>query len=145
MKPNLTSVSCACKPPALCVKSAKPFGFADKIEMTPDGNTYVASGSWDLLGGGSGAVSMVPGDGIGPNVYPFDSVDWPGPLEFMAEAAISVALGRQSAIAEVHGLYRMIQPESSVEELRELIAVPPPHIERVLRQLLLTSLPHSSL
>ena len=32
-----------------------------KIEMTPDGKTYVASGSWDLLGGESGAVSMVPG------------------------------------------------------------------------------------
>ena len=32
-----------------------------KIEMTPDGKTYVASGTWDLLGGGSGAVSMVPG------------------------------------------------------------------------------------
>jgi len=31
-----------------------------KIEMTPDGKSYVASGSWDLLGGGSGAVSMVP-------------------------------------------------------------------------------------
>lgn len=73
------------------------------------------------------------GGGIGPNVYPFDSLDWPRPLEFMAEAAISVAVGRQSAIAEAHGLYRMIQPESSVEELRELIAVSPPHIERVLR------------
>ena len=47
-----------------------------KIEMTPDGKTYVASGSWDLLGGGSGAVSMVPGDGIGPNVCPFDLVGW---------------------------------------------------------------------
>jgi hypothetical protein len=44
----------------------------------------------------------------------------------------SFALGRQSALAEAHALYRMIQPECSVEELRELIAVPP-HIERVLR------------
>jgi len=50
----------------------------------------------------------------------------------MGEAPISFALGRQSALAEAHGLYRMIQPECSVEELRELIAVPP-HIERVLR------------
>jgi hypothetical protein len=50
----------------------------------------------------------------------------------MAEAPNSFAFGRQSAIAEAHGLYRMIQPECSVEELRELIAVPL-HIERVLR------------
>jgi site-specific DNA recombinase len=32
-----------------------------KITMTPDGRTYIASGSWDLLGAGAGAVSMVPG------------------------------------------------------------------------------------
>jgi hypothetical protein len=50
----------------------------------------------------------------------------------MAEAPVSFALGRQSALAEAHGLYRMIHAECSVEELRELIAVPP-HIERVLR------------
>src|SRR5437899_6234250 len=50
----------------------------------------------------------------------------------MAEAPGSFALGRQSALAEAHGLYRMIQPECSVDELRELIAIPP-HIERVLR------------
>jgi hypothetical protein len=31
-----------------------------------------------------------------------------------------------------HGLYRMIQPECNIEELRELIAVPP-RIERVSR------------
>jgi hypothetical protein len=43
----------------------------------------------------------------------------------------SFALGRQSALAEAHGLYRMIQAECSVEQLRELIAVPP-RIERVL-------------
>jgi hypothetical protein len=49
----------------------------------------------------------------------------------MAEAATSFALGRQSALAEAYGLYRMIQPECGVEELRELIAVPP-RIERVL-------------
>ena len=36
----------------------------------------------------------------------------------MAEAPISFAIGRQSALAEAHGLYRMIQPECSVEELR---------------------------
>jgi hypothetical protein len=35
---------------------------------------------------------MVPGDGIGPNVCPFDSVGWPRRLEFMAEAPISVTL-----------------------------------------------------
>ena len=50
----------------------------------------------------------------------------------MAKAPNSFALGRQSALAEAHGLYPMIQPECSVEELRELIAVPP-RIERVLR------------
>ena len=50
----------------------------------------------------------------------------------MAEVANSFALGRQSALAEAHGLYRMIQPECSVEELRELITLPP-HIERDLR------------
>ena len=50
----------------------------------------------------------------------------------MAEAATSFALGRQSALAKAHGLYRMIQPECSVEELRELIAVPT-HTARVLR------------
>ncbi len=50
----------------------------------------------------------------------------------MAEAPISFAIGRQSALAEAYGLYRMIQPECSVGELRELIAVPP-RIERVLR------------
>jgi hypothetical protein len=47
----------------------------------------------------------------------------------MAEAATSFVLGRQSALAEAHGLYRMIQPECIVEELREL----PPNTERVLR------------
>ena len=41
-----------------------------KIEMTPDGKTYVASGSWDLLGGGSGAVSMVPGARLACNSHP---------------------------------------------------------------------------
>jgi hypothetical protein len=49
----------------------------------------------------------------------------------MAEPTTSFALGRQSALAEAHGLYRMIQAECSVEQLRELIAVPP-RIERVL-------------
>jgi hypothetical protein len=49
----------------------------------------------------------------------------------MANAPNSFALGRQSPLAEAYGLYRMIQPECSVEELRELIAVPP-RIERVL-------------
>jgi hypothetical protein len=51
----------------------------------------------------------------------------------MAEVATSFALGRQSALAEAHGLYRMIQPECGVEELRELIAVPPPHRAGVAR------------
>src|SRR5437667_12496527 len=50
----------------------------------------------------------------------------------MAEAPTSFALGRQCALAEAHGLYRMIHAECSVAELRELIAVPP-RIERVLR------------
>jgi site-specific DNA recombinase len=32
-----------------------------KITLTPEGRTYIASGSWDLLGAGAVAVSMVPG------------------------------------------------------------------------------------
>jgi hypothetical protein len=32
-----------------------------KITMTPEGRTYIASGSWDSLGLGAVAVSMVPG------------------------------------------------------------------------------------
>jgi hypothetical protein len=43
----------------------------------------------------------------------------------MAEAQVSFALGKQSALAEAHGIYRMIQPECGIEELRELIAAPP--------------------
>jgi hypothetical protein len=50
----------------------------------------------------------------------------------LAKAPNSLAFGRQSALAEAYGLYRMIQPECSVEEHRELIAAPP-NIERVLR------------
>jgi hypothetical protein len=42
-------------------------------------------------------------------------------------------LGRQSAIAEAHALYRMLGHDgNTVEELRELTAVSP-HIERALR------------
>jgi hypothetical protein len=41
-------------------------------------------------------------------------------------------LGRQSPIAEAHVLYRMIGDENTVEELRELIAVPS-RIEHALR------------
>lgn len=41
-------------------------------------------------------------------------------------------LGRQSAIAEPRVLYRMIGADSRIEELRELIAVPP-KIERALQ------------
>jgi hypothetical protein len=41
--------------------------------------------------------------------------------------------GRQSAIAEAHAIYRMLGHDvNTVEELRELIAVPP-KIERALR------------
>jgi hypothetical protein len=32
-----------------------------KITLTPEGRTYIAAGSWDLLGAGAVAVSMVPG------------------------------------------------------------------------------------
>jgi hypothetical protein len=32
-----------------------------KITLTPEGRTYIACGSWDLLGAGAVAVSMVPG------------------------------------------------------------------------------------
>jgi hypothetical protein len=42
------------------------------------------------------------------------------------------SLGRQSARHEAHGLYRMLAAGNTVEELLELIAVPP-NIERVLR------------
>ena len=42
----------------------------EKITLTPEGRTYVASGTWDLAG--SVAVRMVPGDRIAPRVrYPF--------------------------------------------------------------------------
>jgi hypothetical protein len=41
-------------------------------------------------------------------------------------------LGRQPAIAEAHALYPMIGEENTVEELRELIVVPP-RIEWALR------------
>src|SRR6267143_1123078 len=34
-----------------------------KITLTPEGRTYIASGSWDLLGAGAVAVSLVPGAG----------------------------------------------------------------------------------
>jgi hypothetical protein len=34
----------------------------------------------------------------------------------MAEAPVSFALGSQSALAEAHGLYRMIHAEYSVED-----------------------------
>jgi hypothetical protein len=41
----------------------------EKITLTPEGGTYIASRSWDLLGGV--VVRMVPGEGSGPNVCPF--------------------------------------------------------------------------
>jgi hypothetical protein len=41
-------------------------------------------------------------------------------------------LGCQSASAEARGLYRMLGAGSTIEELRELIAVPP-RTERILR------------
>jgi len=53
-------------------------------------------------------------------------------MEKIGEVPASFALGRQSALTEAYGLYRMIHAECTVGELRELIAVPP-HIERVLR------------
>jgi hypothetical protein len=31
------------------------------ITLTPEGRAFIASGSWDLLGEGSVAVTMVPG------------------------------------------------------------------------------------
>ena len=48
-----------------------------RIILTPEGRTYVASGTWDLLG--NVAVRMVPGEGIGPNVCPFGSSGWRPP------------------------------------------------------------------
>jgi hypothetical protein len=53
-------------------------------------------------------------------------------MEKIGEVPVSFALGRQSALTEAYGLYRMIHAECTVGDLRELIAVPP-HIERVLR------------
>jgi hypothetical protein len=41
----------------------------------------------------------------------------------MSHGAIS-SLGRQSALDEAKALYRMVGEENSVEELRELMAVP---------------------
>ena len=41
-------------------------------------------------------------------------------------------LGRQSAIAEARALYKMLGEKNTVEELRELITVPP-WTEHVLR------------
>ena len=41
-----------------------------KITLTPEGKTYIASGSWDLLGAGAVAVSMVPGARFAPRVPP---------------------------------------------------------------------------
>lgn len=41
-------------------------------------------------------------------------------------------IGKQSAVSEARGLYQMLSTGSTVEELRELIAVPP-KIERILR------------
>jgi hypothetical protein len=34
-----------------------------KITLTPEGRAFIASGSWDLLGEGGVAVTMVPGTG----------------------------------------------------------------------------------
>jgi|SRR5207249_11317065 len=42
--------------------------------LTPEGRIYIASGTWDLLG--SVAVTMVPGEGSGPNVCPFALSGW---------------------------------------------------------------------
>jgi len=46
-----------------------------KITLTPEGRTYVASGSWDLLGGV--AVTMVPGDRIATVVHSPLVCRWP--------------------------------------------------------------------
>jgi hypothetical protein len=51
----------------------------EKIILTPEGKTYIASGTWDLLG--NVAVRMVPGARHGPNVCPFTSGGWLRPLE----------------------------------------------------------------
>jgi hypothetical protein len=47
-----------------------------KIETTPDGKSYVASGSWDLLGSESGAVNMVPGARIARRVHITSACPW---------------------------------------------------------------------
>jgi hypothetical protein len=48
-----------------------------KITLTPEGRALIASGSWDLLGEGGVAVTMVPGARHGPNVCRFVSSGWP--------------------------------------------------------------------
>jgi hypothetical protein len=48
-----------------------------------------------------------------------------GGMMEIATAEDSFALGRQSAREEARALYRMLGEENTVEELRELIAVPP--------------------
>ncbi len=45
-----------------------------KITLKPEGRTYVAAGTWDLLGA---AAWMVPGEGSGPNVRQSSSSVWP--------------------------------------------------------------------
>jgi site-specific DNA recombinase len=50
-----------------------------KITLTPEGRTYIASGTWDLLGV---AAWMVPGEGSGPNVCWFASGGWLRPDGF---------------------------------------------------------------
>jgi hypothetical protein len=60
----------------------------EKIILAPEGRTYVASGRWDLFG--SVAVKMMPGGGIGPNVYPCDSSGW---QRHEAGSAVPLGLG----------------------------------------------------
>jgi hypothetical protein len=57
-----------------------------KITLKPVLRTYVATGVWDWLGvPGSAAAMVVPGDGIGPNVYPYGSNGWQSPREDLTE------------------------------------------------------------
>lgn len=47
----------------------------EKITLTPEGRTYIASGTWNLLG--NVAVTMVPGDRIAPRVRMCSACRWP--------------------------------------------------------------------
>jgi hypothetical protein len=97
-----------------------------KITLTSDGRKFGAAGEWDLLG--SVAARMVPGARIAPRVRIVLACLW----REVTPIDLSHTFQLRLAIEEAHGLCRMLNTGSGVDELRELIAVPPP-TERSLR------------